>query len=118
MSTTLGTKLKLTIFGESHGVAIGGVIDGILPGVKLDMDYIEAVMKRRMPGQNDMSTPRKEADKAEILSGVFNGITTGAPIAFEIRNSNQHSSDYEKTKNTNETRPCRLYRLYEIQRVQ
>ena len=71
MSTTLGTKLKLTIFGESHGVAIGGVIDGILPGVKLDMDYIEAVMKRRMPGQNDMSTPRKEADKAEILSGVF-----------------------------------------------
>ena len=87
MSTTLGTKLKLTIFGESHGASIGGVIDGILPGVKLDMDYIEAVMKRRMPGQNDMSTPRKEADKAEILSGVFNGITTGAPIAFEIRNS-------------------------------
>ena len=88
MSTTLGTKLKLTIFGESHGVAIGGVIDGILPGVKLDMDYIEAVMKRRMPGQNDMSTPRKEADKAEILSGIFNGITTGAPIAFEIRYKN------------------------------
>ena len=99
MSTTLGTKLKLTIFGESHGASIGGVIDGILPGVKLDMDYIEAVMKRRMPGQNDMSTPRKEADKAEILSGIFNGITTGAPIAFESRNSNQHSSDYEKTKN-------------------
>ncbi len=99
MSATLGKKLKLTIFGESHGKAIGGIIDGILPGIRLDMDYIETVMNRRMPGQNNMSTTRKETDKVEILSGVFDGVTTGSPIAFEIRNSNQHSGDYEKTKN-------------------
>lgn len=98
MSATIGNKLKFTIFGESHGVAIGGIIDGLLPGIKLDMEYINEQMDRRRPGRNDMSTPRKESDKAEILSGLFDGVTTGAPLAFEIRNSDQHSRDYEKTK--------------------
>lgn len=99
MSATIGNKLKFTIFGESHGVAIGGIIDGLVPGIKLDMTFINNQMNRRRPGSSDISTPRSEADKVEILSGIFDGATTGTPLAFEIRNTNQHSSDYEKTKN-------------------
>lgn len=89
-----GTKLKLSIFGESHGGGIGAIIDGIPSGLDLDMDFIKFEMQRRAPGQNNLSTPRKEADEVEILSGVFNGKTTGTPICGIIRNTNTRSKDY------------------------
>jgi chorismate synthase len=89
-----GTKLKLSIFGESHGGGIGAVIDGIPSGLELDMDFIKSEMRRRAPGQNNLSTPRKESDEVEILSGVFNGKTTGTPICGIIRNTNTRSKDY------------------------
>ncbi|WP_123053678.1 chorismate synthase [Clostridium sp. JN-1] len=99
MSGTWGNKIKLSIFGESHGVGIGIVIDGLEPGLKIDMDYIKNQMKRRAPGLNKFSTSRKEADEFEIMSGIFNGKTTGTPLCAVIYNKNTHSKDYEKTKN-------------------
>lgn len=93
MSATFGNNIKLTVFGESHGKAIGGVLDGLRAGIKVDMDYISLQMARRAPG-NGLSTPRKEADEVEILSGVTNGVTNGAPLAFIIRNTNTKSKDY------------------------
>lgn len=99
MSGTWGSKIKLSIFGESHGAGIGIVIDGLEPGLKLDMDYIKNQMKRRAPGLNKFSTSRKEADQFEIMSGIFNGMTTGTPLCAVIYNKNTHSKDYEKTKN-------------------
>lgn len=89
-----GTKLKVSIFGESHGGGIGVVLDGIPSGLKLDTDFISREMKRRAPGQNKLSTPRKEADEVEMLSGVTEGITTGTPICAVIRNTNTRSRDY------------------------
>ena len=86
MGGVWGNKIKLSIFGESHGEGIGIVIDGIEPGIKINMDNIEKDMERRAPGRNSLSTQRKEGDKPEILSGIFNGITTGAPISMIIRN--------------------------------
>lgn len=91
---TWGNKIKISIFGESHGVGIGVVVDGIPSGLDLDMDFINAQMKRRAPGQNELSTPRKEADEVEILSGVFNNKTCGTPICAVIRNTNARSKDY------------------------
>ena len=91
---TWGTKLKISIFGESHGTGIGVVIDGIPAGLVLDYDFINAEMQRRAPGQNNLSTPRKEADEVEILSGVFEGKTCGTPICGIIRNTNTRSKDY------------------------
>lgn len=99
MSGIWGDKIKLSIFGESHGKAIGITIDGIQPGVLLDMDYINREMNRRAPGKNELSTSRNEKDCVEILSGYFNGRTTGTPLCAVIYNKDQHSKDYEMTKN-------------------
>lgn len=95
---TFGEILRLTTFGESHGVAIGGVLDGFPAGIDVDMDFIQSEMNRRRPGQSALTTARSEADKVEVLSGVFEGKTTGAPIGFEVRNENQRSGDYAALK--------------------
>lgn len=95
---TFGNIFRLTTFGESHGAAVGGVIDGCPPGLVLDMAFIQAEMDRRRPGQSRITTPRKESDKVELLSGVFEGKSTGAPIGFIVRNENQQSSDYDNLK--------------------
>lgn len=94
MRNTFGNILMVTTFGESHGVAIGGVIDGFPAGVKIDFDFIQRQVSRRRPGQSAITTSRNEADEVEILSGVFEGVSLGTPIGFMIRNTNQHSSDY------------------------
>lgn len=99
MSGVWGSKIKYSIFGESHGSAIGITIDGIDPGIKLDLEEINREMRRRAPGKNKFSTARQEKDEFEILSGYFNDKTTGTPLCAIIRNSDQHSGDYEKTKN-------------------
>lgn len=98
MSGVWGTKIKYSIFGESHGKAIGITIDGLPSGVELDLEEINREMLRRAPGKNKLSTPRQEKDQYEIVSGYFNGRTTGTPLCAIIRNSDQHSKDYEKTK--------------------
>jgi chorismate synthase len=98
MSGMWGNKIKLSIFGESHGKAVGITINGIEPGVELDMENINREMNRRAPGKNEISTSRNEKDSFEILSGYFNGKTTGSPLCAVIHNMDQHSNDYEKTK--------------------
>lgn len=98
MSGMWGSKIKLSIFGESHGNAIGITIDGIPAGFSIDMDKIMMEMARRAPGKSSLSTPRKESDIPEILSGYFEGKTTGAPLCAIIRNSNTKSKDYSKLK--------------------
>ena len=98
MSSITGNNLKLSVFGESHGEAIGCVIDGLPAGVELDIEQINKEMARRAPGKDKTSTPRKEADAPKILSGVLNGITTGAPLAIIIENNNTKSTDYENLK--------------------
>lgn len=96
MSSTWGNNIKLSLFGESHGEAIGIIIDGLPSGVQLDLDFIHNEMQRRAPGRNETSTPRKEKDAFEILSGLFNQKTTGTPLCCIIRNENTKSHDYEK----------------------
>ena len=96
---TFGRIFCVTTFGESHGAAVGGVIDGMPPGIGVDMDFIQHQLDRRRPGQSRLTTARKEADSVEILSGIFEGRTTGQPIGFIVRNTNQHSSDYENMRN-------------------
>ncbi len=98
MSCNFGSKIKLTIFGQSHSRAIGCVLDGIPAGIKLDLDRIEAFMARRAPGKNKISTARKEADKPNILSGIVDGVTCGAPICAIIENSDTRSGDYDKLR--------------------
>ncbi len=98
MSSNWGNKVKFSLFGESHGAAIGGVIDGLPPGIELDIDFIKKEMDRRKPGADPYSTKRKEDDSFEILSGFFNGYTTGTPLAFIIRNQDNRSKDYSKLK--------------------
>ena len=97
---SFGKLFTLTGFGESHGEAVGGVIDGCPAGLQLDVQAIQAELDRRRPGQSKIATPRNEADKVEILSGVFEGVTTGMPIAFVVRNENQKSKDYSNIKST------------------
>lgn len=92
--STLGTLFKITTWGESHGPGIGVVIDGCPAGLPLSEDDIQTFLNRRKPGQSRYSTPRRESDKAEILSGVFEGKTTGTPISLMVRNENQRSRDY------------------------
>lgn len=94
MGSCFGNKIKVSIFGESHGTAIGVVIDGLPSGEKIDMDEVYAQMARRAPGNDKTATPRKESDTPEILSGLLNGVTTGAPLAAVIRNTNTRSADY------------------------
>lgn len=96
---TFGNIFRLTTFGESHGVAVGGVIDGMPAGIEIDEEFLQAEMARRRPGQSAITTGRNEADHVELLSGIFEGKTTGTPIGFEVRNSNQHSNDYENIRN-------------------
>ena len=95
---TFGTLFTLTSFGESHGAAIGGVVDGMPAGIAVDMDFVRREMQRRRPGQSAVTTGRKEPDEVEFLSGIFEGRTTGAPIGFIIRNTNQHSNDYDNLR--------------------
>ena len=91
---TFGNIYRLTSFGESHGEGVGGVIDGCPPGLEVDVDFIQSELERRRPGQSRITTPRVETDTVEILSGVFEGKSTGAPIGFFVRNKNQQPSDY------------------------
>ncbi len=98
MFNSFGNIFRLTSFGESHGKGIGGVIDGFPSGINIDLDFIQAELNRRRPGQSNITTPRDEEDKVEILSGVFNGKSTGCPIGFIVWNKNQHSEDYTNMK--------------------
>lgn len=98
MSSTYGENLKLTIFGQSHGTAIGMVLDGIPAGLKVDEEKLQAFLARRAPGQTPWSTPRKESDKVEFLSGIVNGCTCGSPITAVIYNTNARSGDYDNLK--------------------
>ncbi len=94
MSSTYGENLKLSIFGQSHCAAIGMTLDGIPAGLPVDFDQLQTFLNRRAPGQNDYSTPRREEDRPEFLSGLLNGFTCGAPLAAIIRNTNTRSGDY------------------------
>ena len=98
MSNSFGKIFRITTFGESHGVALGGVIDGFPSGIFVDEEFIQQELDRRRPGQSSISTPRKESDKVHILSGVFEGKSTGTPIGFVVYNENQHSRDYDSMK--------------------
>lgn len=95
---TFGNIFRLTCFGESHGRALGGVIDGCPAGVVVDEAFVQSELDRRRPGQSSLTTSRNEADKVEFLSGIFEGKTTGTPIGFVIYNTNQHSNDYANVK--------------------
>jgi len=108
---TFGKLLKLTTFGESHGEALGGIIDGCPAGLKLDFDFIHNEMQRRKPGQSSIVTQRKEEDEVQFLSGIFEGKTTGTPIGFIIPNTNQKSDDYSHIKDT--YRPSHADYVYE-----
>lgn len=96
--SNFGKIFQLTSFGESHGKAVGGVIDGCPPGTIIDESFIQAELNRRRPGQSKITTPRDEKDKVEILSGVFDGVATGTPIGFLIWNADQRSKDYDEMK--------------------
>ncbi len=95
---TFGQIFRLTTFGESHGEAIGGVVDGMPAGIDIDVDFIQSELARRRPGQSNITTSRQEPDQVELLSGVFEGCSTGCPIGFIVRNQNQHSSDYDNMR--------------------
>lgn len=99
MSSTYGKNLKLTIFGESHGSAVGMTLDGTPAGLPVDFEELQSFLNRRAPGQNEWSTPRKEDDKPEFLSGITNGVTCGTPIDAIIKNTNTRSGDYGNLKN-------------------
>ena len=99
MSSTYGENLKLSIFGQSHGPAIGMTLDGIPAGLAVDLEKLLTFLNRRAPGQNDWSTPRKEEDRPEFLAGLLEGYTCGAPIAAVIHNKNTRSGDYDNLKN-------------------
>jgi chorismate synthase len=108
---SIGTIFKLTTFGESHGKALGGIIDGCPAGIDLDFDAIQNEMQRRKPGQSAIVTQRKEEDEVKFLSGIFEGKTTGTPIGFIIENTNQKSDDYSHIKDT--YRPSHADYVYE-----
>ncbi len=95
---SFGTLFKLTTFGESHAAAIGGIIDGCPAGLQLDLDKVQVELDRRKPGQSNITTQRKESDQVVFLSGIFEGKTTGTPIAFQILNEDQKSKDYSHLK--------------------
>lgn len=106
-----GTLFRITTFGESHGEALGGIIDGCPAGIELDFNDIQREMQRRKPGQSSIVTQRKEEDEVQFLSGIFEGKTTGTPIGFVIRNTNQKSDDYSHIKDT--YRPSHADYVYE-----
>lgn len=97
-NNTFGNLFRLTSFGESHGKAVGGVIDGFPAGISIDMEFIQNELNRRRPGQSAITTARKEEDKVEFLSGIYEGVSTGCPIGFVVWNTNQHSNDYDNMK--------------------
>src|SRR5690606_10851118 len=97
---SFGQLFRLTTYGESHGPALGGVIDGCPAGIELDLEMIQRELDRRRPGQSAIVTQRKEPDSVEILSGIFEGRTTGTPIGFVIRNTDQKSKDYSHIKDS------------------
>ncbi len=111
MSNTFGNFFTVTTFGESHGESIGGIIDGCPPGKSIDIDLVQLDLNRRKPGQSKIVTQRKESDKLEILSGIFNGMTTGTPIGFIIKNKDQKSKDYNHLKES--FRPSHADYVYE-----
>lgn len=92
---SFGTLFRLTTFGESHGLAVGGVVDGMPSGIEIDEAYVQAELNRRRPGQSSITTPRDEKDQVRLLSGIFRGRSTGTPIGFMVENTNQHSHDYD-----------------------
>lgn len=94
--STYGEAFKITTFGESHGIAVGVIVDGVTPGVPIDEAYIQKQMDRRKPGQSSVTTPRKEYDKIRILSGVFEGVTTGTPMAIQLFNEDMRPSAYDE----------------------
>ena len=98
MRNTFGTLFTLTTYGESHGPAVGGVVDGMPAGIDIDTQFIQSELNRRRPGQSHLTTQRQEADEVELLSGVFEGRSTGTPIGFVVRNRDQHSQDYENLR--------------------
>ena len=98
MRNTFGNIFTLTTFGESHGEAVGGAVDGLPAGIDIDIDFIQSELDRRRPGQSSVTTSRNEADRVEILSGTFEGKSTGCPIGFIVRNTNQHSADYDNMR--------------------
>ena len=106
-----GTVFKITTFGESHGDALGGIIDGCPPGITIDLEAIQQEMNRRKPGQSAIVSQRKEADEVQLLSGIFEGKTTGTPIGFIIPNTNQKSDDYSHIKDN--YRPSHADYVYE-----
>ncbi|GAK77728.1 chorismate synthase [Nonlabens sp. Asnod3-H03] len=108
---TFGTLFKLTTYGESHGIAIGGIIDGCPAGLTLDMEAIQRDLDRRKPGQSKIVTQRKESDTVQFMSGIFEGVTTGTPIGFQIVNENQKSKDYSHIKDT--YRPSHADKVYD-----
>ncbi len=109
---SIGTLLRLTTFGESHGVAIGGVLDGFPAGIAVDEEFVRAEMQRRRPGQSAVTTSRNEADEVLFLSGIFEGRTTGTPIAFVIKNTNNHSNDYDNLRTA--YRPSHADYVYDV----
>ena len=98
MSSEFGKNLRISIFGESHGAAIGVVVDGLPVGETVDLDALAAFLARRAPGRNAMSTARKETDAVRVLSGLYQGKTSGAPLCMVIENRNAHSNDYERLR--------------------
>ncbi len=99
MKNTFGHIFTVSTFGESHGEAVGGVVDGMPAGIDIDLEFIQHELERRKPGQSRITTSRKEADEVQFLSGVFEGKSTGAPIGFVVFNKNQHSKDYDNMRN-------------------
>ena len=97
MSSIWGNNIKISIFGESHGKAVGVTIDNLPSGLKLDMEKVDALMQERAPGRTPWSTPRKEADKVDIISGLNDGYTTGTPLTGLIYSTNTKSKDYDNT---------------------
>ena len=116
MSSEFGNLLKISVFGQSHGKAIGVVVDGLPAGEIIDLEELNAFLARRKPGKSPLSTARKESDTPIFLSGLENGITCGAPLCAVIENGDQHSSDYERAPGQAPARPRGLHRLCEVER--
>ena len=100
MGNTFGHLFRVTTFGESHGGGVGVVVDGCPPRLEISTEAIQLELDRRRPGQSKITTPRKEADRCEILSGIFEGKTTGTPISILVRNQDQRSQDYDEMATT------------------
>lgn len=100
MANSIGTRFTLTTFGESHGLAYGGIIDGCPSNITIDLEFVQSELDRRKPGQSKLVSQRKESDTVQFLSGIFEGKTTGTPIGFMIQNENQKSQDYDQLKDT------------------